>query len=96
MPTIICPKCQAINAPDAKFCQECGEALPKPVTPPGGRQINVVDAQGGASAIGDNARAITVAGGGTIVEKIMIIQQAEAPAALQSRHDPGRAPLARS
>ena len=88
MPAITCPKCRATNASDAKFCQECGEALPKPVTPPGGRQINVVDAEGGASAIGANAKAIKIEGGGTYVEKIVIIQQAEALAALQSQVPP--------
>jgi hypothetical protein len=30
-----CPKCETVNPEDVRVCQNCGEPLPEPPTPPG-------------------------------------------------------------
>lgn len=96
MPGITCPKCRATNASDAKFCQECGEPLPKPVTPPSGRPINVIDNQDGATAIGDGSTAIRVQAGATYVGQQVIYMQAPQPTVPQPEVPPKTAQPATS
>ncbi len=61
----LCPRCQAVIPPGARFCPRCGLELPSSESPqsPGSarpfRQTNVIDAsQGGTVVTGNGNRVI--------------------------------------
>ncbi|MGF1468362.1 MAG: zinc-ribbon domain-containing protein, partial [Sandaracinaceae bacterium] len=89
-----CPNCGAVNAEDARFCNQCGTPLvddgdTQPTLPGAVREEPPAETLVGHSGLG--AAAVTAAGGGTPTAEVPVV---EARALAERSVTYGRAPAA--